>query len=255
MLTFLRLALPVFALLTPVSLCAQVNVEPIRERLETEGVTFDARLGMLGRRGNTEGLELNAGALLGFSGGRSLGYLSASGNYAEYDGVRQVAKSFAHLRYNYRLLHRVAAEAFAQVETDEFRRLLLRELFGLGPRLTLASSDVIRLYYGTSAMLEFTQRDDSVPEGFRDTGSLRWNNYVALTVAIQERITLTETAYYQPRFDDFGDFWFLNVLGAHFQVTDVLVSRLDFTLRREAVVPQGVKHADLELSSALELSF
>jgi hypothetical protein len=132
---------------------------------------------------------------------------------------------------------------------------LARELLGLGPRFTLVSSDAVRLHFGTSAMLELTQRNDTVPEPSRNVESVRWNNYLALTVALQERITLTETAYYQPRFDDFGDFWFLNVTGAHFQVTDVLVSRIDFTLRREAEVPVGVAPVDAELSSSLELTF
>jgi hypothetical protein len=242
-------------LLSPLLALGQVNVEPIRERLEAEGTTFGARLGLVGRRGNTEGIEANGGFLVGLSHGPSLGYLSASGNYAEYDGERQVAKSFAHLRYNYRLYPRLAAEAFAQIENDEFRRLLARELLGLGPRFTLVSSDAVRLHFGTSAMLELTQRNDTVPEPSRNVESVRWNNYLALTVALQERITLTETAYYQPRFDDFGDFWFLNVTGAHFQVTDVLVSRIDFTLRREAEVPVGVAPVDAELSSSLELTF
>lgn len=234
---------------------AQVNVEPIRQELEASGQKLSARFGMIGRRGNTDGLSLDGGSLIGVSGARHLAYLTASGSYAEYDGTRQVAKSFAHLRYNYGLLPRVAAEVFAQVETDEFRRLVARELFGVGPRFTLLGNAVVRLYYGSSAMLELTQRNDTVPAAARDVESLRWNNYASLTVRVQDRITLSETVYYQPRFGDFGDFWFLNVTGAHFVVTDVLSSRVDFTLRREAVVPAGVRPADAELSSSLEFSF
>lgn len=239
----------------PRAALAQVNVEPIRRQLETEGYTFNAQLGLVGRRGNSDGAEMNAGLLLGLSRGAQLAYLAASGDYAEYDGTRQVAKSFAHGRYNYRLGQRVAAEVFAQVETDEFRRLLARELFGLGPRVTLVSNDTVRLYYGSSPMLELSQRDQSVPVRSRHVDSIRWNNYLALTVQLDDRIELSETAYYQPRFDDFGDFWLLNVTGAHFHVTKMLVSRIDFTLRREAVVPVGVDPTDAELSSSLELVF
>lgn len=253
--SFLPHAITALVLLGAPATLAQVNVEPIRERLEAEGSIFETRFGLVGRRGNTDGLEANGGFLIGLSHGPSLGYLNASGNYAEYDGARQVAKSFAHLRYNYRLDPLVAAEAFAQIENDEFRRLLARELLGLGPRFTLISSAQVRLYYGTSVMFELTQRNDTVPASSRNVENVRWNNYVALTVVVQERITLTETVYYQPRFDDFGDFWLLNVTGARFQVTDVLASRIDFTLRREAEVPLGVDAVDLELSSSLQLTF
>lgn len=253
--SFLPCATSALVLLGAPATLAQVNVEPIRARLEATGTTFEARFGLVGRRGNTDGLEANGGFLIGFSHGPSLAYLNASGNYAEYDGERQVAKSFAHLRYNYRLCPRVAAEAFAQIENDEFRRLLARELLGIGPRFTLISSALVRLNYGTSVMFEWTQRDDAVPVSSRNVENVRWNNYIALTLVVQERITLTETAYYQPRFDDFGDFWFLNVTSARFQVTDVLASRIDFTLRREAEVPTGVDAVDIELSSSLELTF
>jgi len=61
--------------------------------------------------------------------------------------------------------------------------------------------------------------------------------------------------YYQPRFDDFTDAHVLDVSSVEFKVTPLLTSRLDATTRYESAVPVGVKRADMEFKSSLELKF
>jgi hypothetical protein len=233
---------------------AQVNVEPIRRQLKEQGFTLQFRQSVTMRTGNTEGIELGAGTLAGLAGGRSLAYVSASADYSWQNGVTQVAKSFVHLRYNHRLFERVAAEAFSQVETDRFRRLRSRLLFGAGPRFTLVENESAELHWGTAAMLELTQRNTTVEASRRHDRSLRWSNYVAFALEAHERITASQTVYYQPRFDDFSDFWLLNVTSVVFNVTDVLASRIDVTVRREANAPANVERVDSEVVSSVELS-
>ena len=234
---------------------AQVNVEPIRQQLSQDGATFQFQQSVKVRTGNTEGVELGSGLLTGWTHQPSLVYLSASGDYSRKNGTTDVAKSFAHLRYNYELADWIAAEAFAQLETDRFRRLRVRELFGLGPRFILLAQQSINLAWGSSTMLEITQRNDSVVRDDRDTTALRWSNYVAVSLQPHPRISVSQTIYYQPRFSDFSDYWLLNVTSLVFEVTDILASRIDVTLRREADVPPNVERLDSEVISSLQLSF
>jgi len=234
---------------------AQVNVEPIRQKLSQDGTTFQFHQSVKVRTGNTEGVELGSGLLVGGTLQPSLVYLSASGDYSRKNETTDVAKSFAHLRYNYKLADWVAAEAFAQLETDRFRRLRVRTLFGLGPRFILLSNRTINLAWGTAAMLEITQRNDAVPRADRDNTAMRWSNYVAVSLQPHRRISVGQTLYYQPRFSDFSDYWLLNVTSLVFEVTDIVASRIDVTLRQEAAVPPNVERLDSEVISSLQLSF
>jgi hypothetical protein len=131
----------------------------------------------------------------------------------------------------------------------------LRALAGTGPRFILWDAEVGSVAYGASYMLESTKRDDSVDVAFRSRLDHRFNNYSSLNLVPHPSITLSETVYYQPRFDDFGDYWLLSVFSAQFRVTELLSTNLDFTVRHESIVPPNVDETDTELLSSLALTF
>ena len=104
-------------------------------------------------------------------------------------------------------------------------------------------------------MLEYTHRGatDTVPGG--RSWSHRLSTYLAVRVSLQDRILLSSVTYYQPRWDDWGDYRLLSVQGLSFQITPRLSSGIDATLRYEARVPQGVRRGDYEVINSLDLSF
>lgn len=234
---------------------AQVNVEPIRARLKEKGRTLSLRGVLTGRAGNTEGLTFGAGGLVGLSGTRDLWYLSGSADYERANRATTIAKAFAHTRYNHLLFEPIWGELFAQLETDRFRRVSLRALLGSGARFEFGTAEKWSLVYGGSYLLELTRRSDNVSVDERRAVYHRFNNYVSFTFHAHERITLSESAYYQPRFDDFGDFWFLSAFVGRFEVTDRLATVFDFVVRRESEAPPGVKTTDAELVSSIALTF
>src|SRR5690606_27810747 len=124
---------------------------------------------------------------------------SANANYSRMGGEPRVANAFAHLRYNYVLGPRVAAELFTQVETDRFRRLRVRSLVGAGARVTIVESDVVALFYGISYMYVHTTLGESVADQLvRPDDVHRLNNYAALLVVLEPgRATLGNTLYFQ----------------------------------------------------------
>ncbi|HEX4337084.1 MAG TPA: DUF481 domain-containing protein [Polyangiaceae bacterium] len=234
---------------------AQVNIESVRSQLDTSSFGARIRFSLSAYAGNTEGLVFGTSGIVGGRIGPNLGFATASADYARLGGTTSVKKSFVHLRHNYEFNDFFWWEEFAQSETDRFRRIEERALFGTGPRFALFKSRKwMDLYAGTSYMLEYTNIEPG-NQILEPALVHRLNTYVALTARPDPRITITTIIYYQPRFDEFTDAHVLNVSSVEFKVTPLLTSRMDATTRYESVVPTGVKRADLEFKSSLELKF
>lgn len=242
-------------LLCAVAARAQVNVEPLRQKVRAQGVSGDIRGSISGTTGNTEGITAGGGLLVGVGGGPHLVFLNATGDYSRVNGTLLVDKAFAHLRYNYQLTDWLWAEAFTQIEEDHFRRIQDRELLGTGPRFGVLQSAPLSLFYGTAYMLERTRLNADIAGENRSTIAHRWSNYLALAYQPDERVQLTNTTYYQPRFDDFSDYHLLSVTGLDFKVTDLLHTRIDSTVRYESRVPQGVKTTDVAVKNSIVVKF
>jgi len=234
---------------------AQVNVEPLRQQVTSK--KFGARINASATTyaGNTQGVIFGSAALLGGRTARHFGYLDLSGDYTRLSGVVSVAKWFAHLRHNLEINPNLWWEEYAQLESDRFRRVQLREVVGVGPRIRALHYQTFQLFFGSSYMVEATQLDsiDENPEG---EGTFeRWSNYVAATLNPDDRIVISTVNYVQPRIDRFSDYKILSVSGVDFKVTNHLHSRMDATARYESRAPSDVRHVDLELKSSLELVF
>ncbi len=234
---------------------AQVNVEPVRQRLKTTGRTLHFRSSVAGYQGNTNGLVYSGGALFGLSSEQQMAYLTASADYGRSNSETTLAKAFAHLRYTRRFTRLWAAEAFVQWEHDQFRRITTRELFGVGPRVELLTSEVFSFAGGTAYMLEQTARSDGEETPASNEWKHRLSTYATLTYRPHEHVTVSETLYYQPRLDRFSDYVLLSIFGAHFTVTPVLSSGVDLRVRSESAAPRGVEPTDIEVLSSLSLTF
>ncbi len=232
---------------------AQVNVEPLRTQLAEQGLAGRVAASIASYAGNTQGVVIGASTLFGVRSARHIGYLSGSAAYARLDGEISIANWFAHLRHNYALSSRLAWEEFAQLESDRFRRVTLRELLGTGPRLRIIGSETVELHYGTAYMLEHT----SISNGEVGEGGTfhRFSNYVSASLRLDPRIVISHVSYFQPRFDAPGDHRVLSLLNADLKVTRRIHSRLDAKLRYESRPAPDVKSADFELTSAIEVQF
>jgi hypothetical protein len=243
------------AVLLPRAAVAQVNVESVRSQLDTSTFGGRIRLSFSAYAGNTEGVIMGTSGIIAGRIGPSLGFATASADYARLGGTTSVKKSFAHLRHNYEFTDFFWWEEFVQSEADRFRRIEIRALLGTGPRFALFKSHKwLELYAGFSYMLEYTSIDPSAVI-LEPALVHRLNQYVVLTMRPDDRIVLSSITYYQPRFDEWTDAHVLNVSSVEMKVTPLLNSRIDATTRYESVVPAGVKRADLEFKSSLEFKF
>ena len=269
---------------------AQVNTENLRKRIKTVGYSVIVEGTLTGDVGNTQGISVGGGLGGGWARDPHLLFAYARFDYTKYGGVTSVDKSFAHLRYNYELRPWLWGEAFAQVESDEFQRLTLRNLVGAGPRVRLAHLAVydrpqaeaalpeaarptpaaqkaasaapagtFDVYLGTAYMLE---RDAIVPvvgatgpENRSIQVWHRWSSYLALQWQIDPRAILATTMYVQPALTDFGNVRLLSETLMTFKVTKVFSTGVSGVLRYDSDPPTGVLPTDAEIKNTLTVTF
>ena len=183
-------------------------------------------------------------------------FLLGSGRFAERAGAPFLNQSFVHLRWTAMWHERVGSDLFAQHQTNEFQRLRGRAVTGLGARFEIVHEPVFLLWAGTGYMFEYDRIDvlegaTDAPESFEH----RWTNYLTMRLAVFDgTLLLQNTVYYQPRFDAFADFRFLEELEALAAIDTVFGLGATLTVLHDSAPPTGVESTDLRLSSTVRLS-
>ncbi|WP_086476732.1 MULTISPECIES: DUF481 domain-containing protein [Arenibacter] len=126
---------------------------------------------------------------------------------------------FFHLRYNQKLTSLFRVEAFIQNQNNTKLTITSRNLVGAGIRLKLISSEMTRVYFGNAYMYEI--------EKIADTGQQFYNHrnssYLSATHSFKETsLNLTETIYFQPLYNDFGNHRILLQMKAELPLSKVI---------------------------------
>jgi hypothetical protein len=120
-----------------------------------------------------------------------------------------------HLRYNREITELFRVEAFAQIQQNRPLLIQRRILFGAGPRLKFISKDNARFYYGLAYMYELEEST----LGARSEHN-RISTYLSFSLNDKkDKISLTNTAYYQPDILNFSDFRILDQLRFEYAIT------------------------------------
>jgi putative salt-induced outer membrane protein YdiY len=235
---------------------AQVNTEPLRKKLKEKGWSFTIQASLDARTGNTEGLDASAAGGVGFAYGRHMGLLFGNGEFTRWNDTTSVDNAFVHARYNYEFLHWLWGEAFIQIQTDHFQRILLRDLAGLGPRFALYQSKEFDVYFGTGWMVEH-DAINVLPDSndLADFYAHRWNNYLSVNYEVDTRISLASTIYAQPRWNDFNDYRVLEETAVVFKITKVLAASIIGDYHYDSRPPAGVLTTDLEIKNVLSVTY
>ncbi len=247
-------SLPVLALACVASAApcamATVNIEKYRMALAEDGAAGSASLGITSKTGNVDFFETSLAGTGGFRESRHLLLAVVSGTYsAKRTGsdrledpagslldsdARYANKLLGALRYNYGFSDRLAGELFTQLQYDQFLLLDLRSLGGVGARLTVLDGDKGNVHAGTGYMIEYESQDPDLVAEDPTTLAHRWTSYLSFAIEPIDGLTLSSTAYAQPRITDFADYRLLNEsalsvgLGEHFSLG------IAFTLRHDS---------------------
>ncbi|MEO8877933.1 MAG: DUF481 domain-containing protein [Polyangiaceae bacterium] len=235
---------------------AQVNTEPLRKKLKTKGWSFTLQGSLDAREGNTQGVDASTAGGVGFATGRHLGFIFGSAELARFNGVTSIDNSFVHARYNYEFLSWLWGEAFAQLQSDEFQRILLRDLVGLGPRFGAYQSKSLDVFVGTGWMVEHDAINAIPGSGDRtEFNAHRWNNYVSANYELDTRVSFASTLYVQPRWNDFSDCRVLESSALIFKITTALAASIVGTYHYDSSPPTGVKTTDVDVKNVLSVTY
>jgi len=233
---------------------AQMNV-PLSQEVTGDGAGAHVSESISSFEGNTRGIIVGLGAILGVRSGKQFSYMNVSADYAHLAGETLIAKAFAYARTNYELSPVLWSEVFGEMESDRIRRISLRERVGAGPRILLFQSQSTSLFFGTSYMLEYTRLIPDQTNVDESSVAHRCSNYLTLNWKIGPTMALSETLYAQPRFDAPRDLHLLNTTSLQFKLTSHLSSHIDTMVRYDTREIVQTKQFDVAVKNMLDLRF
>ncbi len=233
---------------------AQVNTEVLRKRIKERGFTFILEGTFDGRTGNSYGLTADGLIGGGFGVGPHRVFGFASADYARTNGTLGVDRSFAHVRYDYRLTPLVWWEVFGQAQSDALQALKIRNLFGTGPRFALYQDEWLGVFVGAAFMVEHDAYDEPVAPDLSVPLYARLDGYFAATVTLRDGIQAVTTSYVQPRVGLARDVRFESESGFVFKVSKTLSTSITLTAHYNSNPPPNVLPNDTELKNVLTLA-
>ena len=158
---------------------------------------------------------------------------------------------FVHLRFNYKLSNLFRIEAFVQSQHNELLDVNLRNLIGAGLRLKVLSKDHLKLYWGNAYMYE-AEKSDIVGKRSYDH---RHSTYLSATIlALEDKISLINTIYYQPRYSDFSDYRISEQFKAEIPISESLNVFCLFNYYFDSLTPLNKKDFSSNISIGIGYS-
>ena len=249
---------------------AQVNVEPITSAATDPGFGLNAKAGVAFALGNVQYFDLTGAGTLTYVTDHPMA-VEEEGNNAFRDRVvlngnlrRKYANDaividaqFVHARYTRMQWLRLGAEVFAQVGEDRFLLQETRFVAGGGLRFVLAETSRADVVGGLGYMYEWEDRD--ISEGFPDPEIERDHRLATYLTAnlfpIEDRLTISNTVYFQPRIDQPSDLQLTNDLSLKLRVTEQVALDSSIYLRFDSEQPSEIKDLDVRSSSGISVSF
>ena len=247
-----------------VSLCvtqpahAIVNTEELRVQEPVAGFSGNFAAAIGGQTGNTDKSDVSIGSRLTWYEKPITNFIVFNYDYGKTGGARDTNKGFLHARHVHGITERLAWEAFAQAQKDEFTRLTYRGLLGGGARIVAykAHDDRLKLITGIGAF--YSREKLSEEAGTTDAGIdklVRGNFYFVVMYHLNDTVSLGSTTYYQPATSDFGDFRALEQAALRVVLTHTLDLKISLDMAYDSRPPQLVDKTDVTYSTGIEYRF
>lgn len=245
---------------------AQVNTENLAALAEAEGFGLTLAAGSNFTYGNIDYLDVRGDGQLQLrdnfddppndqSWFRDRALLSFHGAFRTNQGDTLLDERLVHFRYTHMFVPRVGVEGFGQAQNDAILLLKWRVLAGGGARVVAVNEKWLGLWAGSGYMAEYEDRN--VPVGGPDEPVVlnhRWTNYVSVRASlIEDRLNLLNTAYVQPRWDDFGDVQFLDEASLEAMVSEALSITSALRLRNDSRPPADLEPLDARWTAGFTL--
>ncbi len=158
---------------------------------------------------------------------------------------------FLHLRLNQKITNVFRFEVFLQDQYNAILNINRRKLFGAGLRLKFLSTPAVKAYLGNAYMYEHEKIDDSDIEYYNNRNS----TYVSFTINFpKSNVNITETLYFQPKYNDLGNHRVFQQLQAQFPINKVLSFTTQFTYFYNSFVTDVARDYSSDISLGLSIN-
>ena len=250
----LRYSIFSLALLITQIITAQiVNVESLRQISDTSTWSGGISLDMSLIKNKRQIFTLKNRSRVQYQKNRHLALFINDFSFKEVDTKKIINKGIQHLRYNYKLKHRMALEAFTQSQHDAISNIKFRGLMGSGPRFKLSPSEKYRLYLGTLIMYEYEEIEElSAVVIHRD---FRSSSYFSCSLYPSDRLAIVSTTYYQPKLNQWSDFRISTETSLALPLHKNLAYKATFALNYDRFPALGVPDTQYEFTNGLIYTF
>ena len=279
----------IFFIVITSSAYAQVNIEVARPK-DQPGARVSVDAGLNTIRGNVNLTQVNLGTRAQYIHGVHSPFIQASVAYGEKEDEAFLDQSFVHVRWTAMWWKNWGTETFIQWQADAFRSLILRQLYGVGLRALLYQNTVLDVAVGAGYMLEretyleldreqldinhrstnyltfhykvksirtsaSKQKTSSKQKASKKSDACSTQNSSTSKPSMQTLISLNNTTYAQPLFNQIDDFRILNDLSLSVQLSTYLQLVETLSIMYDSAPPQNVKNMDLKSMTSIRLNF
>jgi putative salt-induced outer membrane protein YdiY len=234
---------------------AQVNVEALRTDLDQHPLYLSLQASFAGHLGNTNGAVGGGAAFAGITSGRHMAFVKFQGDFAEFSGKVSIEKAFTHARYDVRLFPFLYGEVFAQIEENPFQRLAIRQVDGVGLRVSIVERREVHLFVGTAWMADYEKLSDDTLLLGTFVGphwwAQRWSNYASVAWKMNDRARFSDALYVQPRWNAFSDYRLFNDAAFVMDIDKRFSAKIDCQVHYNSAPPSRVLPLDVDTVTSL----
>ena len=236
-----------------INVSAQIlNAESLRKVTDTSGFSGSASLNFALKRNTNNFLTLSTNIHIQYKMNKHLVLFKNDFNFQKIEGDRFENSGIQHLRYNYKLSHRIAWEIFGQAQYNKVSKIDFRGLIGTGPRFKLTNSENYKFYLGTLLMYEHEEIDDGVTPTQRD---FRGSTYLSFSIYPTENISIVSTTYYQPKLSEFGDYRISNQSALIVSLFKNFGLKTAYTFTYDSFPAIGIPNSQYDFTTGINYSF
>jgi len=194
----------ILMLLFPNICFSQVNIESVRDTAKKEKPVWgEIKGGLEMQKGNVNILAYDLDVLTHFQSSNHHIFLQGKTTQGKQEKIKFKNASFAHLRWTWMPWKLIGGELFTQIQHDQFKSLIVRQLNGIGLRSEFFHFKTFVMSLGTGAMTDFEKLT-----GGEESINIRSTSYLSLAKTFDEKKKnlILLTLYYQPLFDNPKDY-------------------------------------------------
>ncbi len=235
------------------SIFSIVNTESIRSKSQKKGInhtfTFSGEI----NSGNNNYYSIKPQYRLDYLPKNTSSYrllLVANMDFKKKDKNIVKDNRFVHFRYIRNLAKDKDLDYFIQSQSDFFKNLLHRELYGISYRKNMISKNKLSLWLGLGLMYEIEELKNNGTDN-----DFRFTNNLSINYILSDTVTISSFSYYQPNLDDFSDYRLLSSVDISSNLTKTLILSVNINFDFDTEPGESIEKFDTKIKQSVSYLF